>query len=138
MMEEIGHTAEIIGIRKNELIVRIRRQSACGSCCAKTVCGMGDAQEKIFAIPDENAEKFKIGEKVRLAISAQNGFLAVWYGYILPLILMISVLFGVNLFTDNEIISGISAIIILIPYYFILFLGRKLFNKKFTFTIIRD
>ncbi|MFC2152872.1 SoxR reducing system RseC family protein, partial [Bacteroidota bacterium] len=56
-------------------------------------------------------------------------------GYVLPFILVLSLLIVLTTITENEAVAGISALAILVPYYLILFLLKDKIRKKFTFTI---
>ena len=56
---------------------------------------------------------------------------------LLPLLLMLGSLITTYLLTGNETSAGIYSIIILIPYYFVLFWLKKYFVRKFHFRISR-
>ena len=98
-------------------------------------CGLMECQDKIIEIADKNPQKYQIGEDVLLSISGQMGLNAVFLGYVFPLILMLLVLTGVYIYTNSDLLSGISAIIILIPYYFWLFLAKDKLKSWFDFKI---
>lgn len=96
---------------------------------------MADCLPKHIEITDKRAGRFSPEEEVMITIDAAQGFKAVWYGYVLPLILVLITL-GSALFAEvSEQLSGIFSIIILIPYYLWLFLNRKKLNCQFRFTI---
>lgn len=94
-----------------------------------------NSQDKIVEVETNANQQFATGEEVIIMLEATSGFLAVFLGYILPLMLMLTTMIIVYLAGAGEIKSGISAIIILIPYYFWLFLNKKKIAAKFRFTI---
>lgn len=134
-MQPLQHKAQIIKISGQELTLSVPRQAACGNCPAAHLCGMKEKQKQIFSISVQNPSRYQTGDSVLISLNPRLGWLAVLFCYVLPLTLCLLTLILSQIFTKNEIFSGISAIIILIPYYFFLFLGKKYFKKKFTFKI---
>lgn len=98
---------------------------------------MGEQQFQTYTIAVDNAADYHIGGEVELETQQSNGFWAVFYGYVFPLVLMLAALILSLWLTQNEIYSGIISIIILIPYYFLLFLMRKYLKTKFVFRITK-
>ncbi len=133
-MSQISHYGTVVGIGENTIKVKITRYSACHNCDMRHGCGLMECQDKTIEIVDKNTSKYQIGEEVLVSISGKTGLNAVLVGYVLPLVLMLLVLIGVYIYTNSDLLSGISAIIILIPYYLGLFLTRKRMAKKFSFT----
>ena len=134
-METIKHEGEVVFQKGNIVGIKISRQSACSQCVAKDSCGLINSQAKVIEISDDANRQFTPGEIVTVRLEATSGFLAVFLSYGLPLILMLAALISVYLVSKSEINGGISAIIILIPYYFWLFLNKKKLAAKFRFTI---
>ena len=83
----------------------------------------------------KNAEQYNVGEKVDVSIDLSQGVKAIVYGYLLPLILMVTTIIISHLLQTSDIISGISGIIILIPYYFGLFLAKSKIKLNSRFII---
>ena len=79
-----------------------------------------------------------LGDKVIVSLAPRFGFLAVFYGYILPLLVMLITLLTVVFAGFSELIAGLSSIIVLIPYYFWLFLNRARFRQQFNFKISKQ
>jgi sigma-E factor negative regulatory protein RseC len=63
------------------------------------------------------------------------GARAVLLGYFLPFLIVLLALVIILYFTDNEGLSAIVAITLLIPYYLILYLLKDRLSKDFIFTI---
>lgn len=78
---------------------------------------------------------YHVGQNVMVTIDEKKGWIAVAFGYIIPLILVLITLFTTNLITNDETAAGIYSLMILIPYYLILMLFKKSFTKRFDFRI---
>ncbi len=134
-MKQISHYATITEVLSGRLKVKFRRYSACHNCDMRHGCGLMACQDKIIEIATPHAAQFRVGEEVAVSMAQNTGFWAVFLSYVLPLILMLAALTAAQILWNNELISGISAIIILIPYYFGLFLRHKSLAEKFRFTV---
>ncbi len=137
-MIPIEHQAVVTKVSTDELTICVPRQSACGACPAAGLCGMKENKEQIFSISVTNSSAYNRGDTVIVTLNPRLGWISVLLGYAFPLLLMLLAIFFCRYFGQNEIFSGITAIIILIPYYFLLFLGRNYFKKKFTFKITKQ
>ena len=82
--------------------------------------------------------EYRPGDRITVSLRQDSGFLALFLGYIAPLILVLTVLFSCLYGGLGEISSGIYSIIVLIPYYFGLSLARKHLQKKFYFSIVDE
>ncbi len=137
-MIPIEHQATVTKVSAGELTVCVPRQAACGACPAAGLCGMKQNKEQIFSVAVADSSAYNSGDSVIVTLNPRLGWISVLFCYALPLFLMLLTLFSGRYFGQNEIFSGITAIIVLIPYYFLLFLGRNYFKKKFTFKITRQ
>ena len=137
-MIPIEHQAVVTKVSDGELTVCVPRQSACGTCPAAGLCGMKESKEQTFSIAVTDSSAYNRGDSVIVTLNPRLGWISVLFCYAFPLLLMLLALFSCQYFGQNEIFSGITAIIVLIPYYFLLFLGRNYFKKKFTFKITRQ
>ena len=64
-----------------------------------------------------------------------KGFTALFYGYVLPFIIILITLIITNSITNNELLSGLISLGILIPYYTTLYFFRHLLKKVFKFEV---
>ena len=134
-MKQINHYGKIIDKTTTSLKVEITRYSACHNCDARHGCGLMECQKKIMEIPSNQTQQFHIGDNVLVNIEQNLGIQAVILCYLITLLLMVITLISVYIISNNQLKSGISAIIILIPYYFWIFLKRKRIAEKFHFTV---
>lgn len=130
-IDQIGIVEEV---REKSVIVRFQSQPACGNCSAKSLCAQASTDNKVIEIQNQT-NRFSVGESVKVSISKAMGHKALFYGYLLPFLLVITLLvFSVSI-GMNEMVSGLISLSILVPYYFIIYLIREKINRIFIFTL---
>lgn len=136
MQNTVEHQGVIISIDGKVAHVKIEQTSACASCHVKSVCGASEKSEKIV---DANLldTSLKIGDQAIVIGQKSLGIQAVLLAYVLPFIVIVSMLFIVNIFTTNELVIGTCALASLIPYFAILRLMRNKIQAKFQFYAIK-
>ena len=109
-------------------------QSACSSCHAQGACSVADFQDKEIEIPHFSGQ-YTPGQEVTVVFKQSQGYTAIFWSYILPFILVfVTLIIGVSV-TNNELIGGLMALAILIPYYITLYFFRHLLKKVFKFEV---
>jgi len=131
--KQIDHVGTISNIKDEKITVSILNVSACAGCHAKSACSMSDMKEKEIDIIDYSSS-FKLGEEVKVVYQESLGWLALLLAYVLPFVLVLITLFIATAFT-NELISGLLALGILLPYYSLLYFLKDRLKKTFSFTI---
>ncbi len=134
--KKIEHPATVIEIKSNgNIIAKIISASACSSCNNKSSCGIltSETKEKLIEIKTENT--YKIGQDIIIQMNQSLGNLALFIGYLIPLLLLIISIVILYNITSNEAIIGLTSIGILIPYYFSIYLLKNKLKNKFEFTI---
>jgi len=132
--KQIDHEGTILEIKDGKITVGIVNMSACAGCHAKGACTMSDMKEKSIDVIDYT-NRFTTGEKVKLTYQESLGWFALFLAYVLPFILVLLTLFISTAITNNELISGLLALAILLPYYIILSFFKGRLKKTFSFTI---
>lgn len=132
--KSVEHKGRIDSIEGNKITVSFLAMSGCASCHAKGVCTAADMQEKAIEVFDYT-NQYQIGEEVNVTLKQSLGFRALFLGYVLPFILVLFILIILTIVTENEAISGIGSLSVLVPYYLILYLSKDKIRKKFTFTL---
>lgn len=131
----IEHEGIIEKINGHQVTVRILQQSACSACHAKGVCMAADSKEKLVEVVDFSG-RFRKNERVIIEGKESMGHKAVFWAFVLPLIILIlTLILSLSLWNFSEIEAAISAMVALIPYYLILYLLRKKMANSFQFTI---
>lgn len=134
MTEEISHKGVIKEISDKRILVEILSESACSGCHAKGFCSVADRKEKDIEI-HPSAGQFHIGQMVAVTVKASQGFRALAIGYLFPFILLTAILSVTLSLTGNEGVSGLMAVLSLVPYYFGVYLFRNKLKKRFDFGI---
>jgi len=134
--KKIEHEGVISKIDNDCIYVSIMQVAACAECHAKTLCSLSESKEKIIEIPFYDGG-FKVGERVIVTGSASVGLMAVFYAFVIPLILIVLVLACVINFIDSETLAVVLAIVSLTVYYGILYLCRDRMKKNFVFTLTK-
>jgi sigma-E factor negative regulatory protein RseC len=135
-LDIIRHSGKVILIDDDTTKVRIVSMSACSSCHARGACSVSDMEEKVVEVKTNNdLLKYKVGDDVNVSMSQNLGFLALFLGYLLPLILVVSTITILSLLKKDDLIVGLAALSLLIPYYVILYLYKDKLKNKFLFKI---
>jgi len=130
----IEHEGIVKEITDKSIIVSIIANSACLSCQIKGSCNISEVEEKEIEVINYN-KSFKIGEYVEVFFKESLGFKAVFLGYILPFLIVLSVLIIGEIFNTGEGLTGILSLVSLVPYYFIIYLIKNKLKKTFSFSI---
>ena len=135
--EVIEHAGFITSIDGDQVKVTIGTVSACSACHAKGACGASDMQDKVIDVKKPEFE-ISVGDAVTVVISKSLGYLALFLGYLLPLILILTFLIVLSELGYSELIAGVVSLGIVVPYYFILYLFRNRLKKTYAFSIKKN
>lgn len=135
MSENINHNGRIEKIENGKIFVRITQRSACSLCHAKGMCGAADSKEKIIEVSDTDPGRFQVGEEVALCGKSSLAMQAVLLAFVLPMaVVIVAVATGSSLGWSEEA-TGLTGILLLVPYYSILYFFRERLKRKFIFTL---
>jgi positive regulator of sigma E activity len=129
----INHDGIVLKNEGNSVFVSISSASACSGCHAEGTCSMSGKEEKIIEV--RGRYEVNNGDHVTILMKQSMGYAALFLGYIIPVLVVIILLFSLITAGVPELASGLASIVILIPYYIILYFFRKRINEKFTFTL---
>jgi len=134
MEEHMEHEGTVASICGNTMIVRITTSSACGSCAAKGYCVPSENKDKDIHVEGFSGD-FILGERVKVIMRQSLGFRALFIAYIIPFVLVLATLLMVYQISGNDLASGLSALLILFPYYLMIKLLNQKITKTFGFTV---
>jgi sigma-E factor negative regulatory protein RseC len=127
----VSHDGTVIAVNGGHVRVKIVSQSACADCHAKGFCTAADMQEKIIdAVARDTMKK---GDIVTIKMEERLGWLALFYGFFLPFIVLVAVLFLFYALGSSETRAAFFALASLVPYYLGLYVFRKKIEKDFLF-----
>ena len=129
------HSGVVSKKNGNSLIVSLDENVHCESCRAKGSCGVSDSGSKEVEIsyPDES---FAMNEQVNVVLKKGLGLKAVFWAYLFPFLLMVLTLFTASAFLV-EWMAGLLSLVVLIPYYLLLYALRNVFKKTFKISIVK-
>ncbi len=134
MKRVIRHKALIKAVDGDKMTITIPNQTACEGCHANETCLVAGSQEKEIEVSVGDSI-YSTGQEVTLLFHESDGFKAMFYGYLLPFILVFVTLLAFFFKTNNEVLSGLLSIGILIPYYTTLYIFRHNLKKVFKFEV---
>jgi sigma-E factor negative regulatory protein RseC len=127
----ICQRGKVISANDKSVNVRIVSSPACDKCSAHVICNASEPQGKI--INAFSHESLHVGDSVLVKIEDRLGKIAILYAFVIPFIVMVSILFTAHAFGATEIKAAIFALITLPPYYVCLYFFRKKIEKDFIF-----
>ncbi len=131
--EDILHDGKVLEAGPDGLTVEIISQSACASCHAAALCGMGSSKSKIIQLPPQTG--YTPGEEVIVGTKRSMGEKAVRLGYIYPLFILVGVLLGTLALGFSELVCGLCAIAGVGLWYFAIWILRNKLKNEYTFYI---
>ena len=134
MSESINHNGIIEKIDGDTAYVRITQQSACSGCHAQSMCAASESKVKIIEVPD-NSGKFTVNENVLLCGRSSLGLHDVLLAFILPLLIVVASIVTGTSMQWEETTSGLTGLLLLVPYYCILYFFRDKLKRRFIFTL---
>ncbi len=135
MSSRIEHLGVIDAIDGNCLHVAISQSSACAECKVAGHCNASESKDKIIDIITDSAAEYSIGESVKISTTKGVGMMASIYAYVLPLVIMMTVLIVVKAITGSDGWAAMSALFSLIPYYVCVYILRNKISSQVYFEI---
>lgn len=131
-MEHIEHDGIVIATDGKQVRIRIVQQAACAGCHAKAMCSASESKLKeVDAWADG---ELQVGDNVIVSLEQHLGWKAVLYSFILPLVILMSLLFlGQRYWSEPGWLGGTIAIASLAPYYVVLHQFEQRFEKQYHF-----
>lgn len=134
----IKHNGIVSKIADHKIEATIAVSTACAGCHAGSSCGMSDNSSRVITI-SHSERNVNIGDSVSIVGSQSTGLSAVFFAYILPfIIVMTTLVLSLSLLTTSELRAGLYSILVLPPYYLVLYFFKEKFEKKYTFRIVAE
>jgi len=105
------------------------------SACHNSLCMLGDSKAKEVEISVTKENGLLAGDEVIVKINPASGYKAVALLYILPFFLMILSLVMVSKSGYSEGLAGLTSLLILVPYFGLLFLLRNQLRSQCTIEV---
>lgn len=129
----IEHKGIVKSVEDGQVIVDIVSHPACAGCMASGICDLSDQKNK--EIKTIYTDKVSSGDPVTIVMQQSMGFRALFLGYLLPFLIVLSILITLTSLSVSEPVSGMAALLSLVPYYLTVYIKKEKIGKSFTFTI---
>jgi sigma-E factor negative regulatory protein RseC len=131
----VTHPGIIKEVDGNKVSVSVISKAGCASCQIKGSCSVGEVEEKVVEMELPRGFSFKEGQMVTVEMKQSLGTFAVLLGYVFPfLVILLSLILFLQLGLD-EGLAGIFSLLMLVPYYGLLYLSKDFFRKKFQYNL---
>lgn len=134
----IIHPGIVERIEEDIVFVRVLSRSACSSCSVRGACAISEVEEKIIEVHPHDHRKYKPGDPVTVRMSQGLGSRAVMLGYVIPLVILVASIIAFVLILENEGLAALLAILLLAPYYALLYFLRDKLKQRFSFSIYSE
>ena len=135
MANTIRHQGIVESINGHHVQVRIVQVSACATCSIKGHCTTADAKEKLIDVFTARTEAYQPGDSVWVVGQLSMGWWAVLLAFLVPLLLLVTVLFTAHTLTGNDLSAVGVTLPVLAAYYLLLWTQRHRMSRKFAFYI---
>ncbi|TVR92560.1 MAG: hypothetical protein EA428_03565 [Spirochaetaceae bacterium] len=134
----VTHQGVVESIGDTYISVRVLQHTACDTCRAKLLCtGTADARDSVVEAFLENAEdkyRLRAGSPVMLQLEQSMAWISVALAFGVPLLILLATFFGTLHAVGSELVGGLAALAVLLPYYVILGLNRHRLSQRVYFT----
>ena len=134
MSNYIKHQGIIEDINGEHIRVKITQSTSCAAWKVAAHCNASESKEKIIDVYS-NASEYDVGQTVIVSTTKTSAKLALQIGFILPLIILIAAILAFKLLRFNDETTAIYSLLLLIPYYLIVYSLRNWIEKDITFTL---
>ena len=132
----IKHRGVVEKVDGSHVQVKIVQTSACASCSVRSHCLSTDSKEKIIEVEDHSGA-YEVGEQVTVWGQTSLGMQAVLLAFVVPLfIILVALIVGTEL-RWSETATGLSGLLLLVPYYYIMYRMRGRLKKRFVFLLAK-
>lgn len=131
----IKHRGVIEQINGTHLQVKILQVSGCAACTIKSYCTSAESKERIVDVDDSMAGNYKLGQEVWLIGSTTMGMRAVWYGIVIPFLVVVISLFAFSSFGFGDFAVAGASFALLALYYLLLSFNKNRMQRKFFFYV---
>ena len=121
-IDSISHTGIVTNHIKDLAVIHLLSKEECSSCSMKGFCAPDDDDRSRFEVDRDDLE---IGDQVSLEIKPGTGLKAMFWAYLLPFMLIFTVLAVALSLQLAEEWSGLLSLSVLIPYFLALYAFRN-------------
>ena len=132
---QIEHRGVVECVVPHGVRVAIVQETACAACAAASLCHSAEHKEKVVEAHCSDASRYQKGQEVTVVGDMSLGLQAVLWTYVVPLVLLMTVLMGASRLAGSDGVAALAALASLVPYYGVLYLLRDRLQRRFSFRI---
>lgn len=129
------HPGTITAVTDTFVRVTLDANVHCESCHAKGACGVSEGITKAVEVAAPRGQ-YRLHEPVEVLLRKDLGQKAVFWAYLFPFLLMLATLLTTSLFA-TEWVAGVASLLVLVPYYLLVYGLRTYFKKTFTVSLLK-
>ncbi len=129
----IEHEGIVKSVENGQVIVSILSHPSCSACMASGICDLSGQESK--EIRATHSDEVHSGDPVTVVMNQSMGYRALFLGYLLPFVIILTILIVLTSLSVSEPVSGLAAVLSLVPYYLTIYLRKEKIGKSFSFTI---
>jgi sigma-E factor negative regulatory protein RseC len=135
--QEIDHAGVVKSVKDGIATVEILQKTSCASCELTGVCSSSESSIKEVEVPIKQLN-YQQGDHVNIVFTRSEGFMALFIGYVLPFIVMVTTMSVAKVIGYDDLVAGLASLLILIPYYGSLFFLKNKIRALFEFRLDGD
>lgn len=133
--EAVSHKGVVTGVSESIISVEIISESACAACHAKGLCSLSEYTSKAIQVPARPWEHYELGQEVDVLLKASMGHKAVWIAYVIPLIVLMTLIFVPLSMGSSELLAAACGFAGIALYYMGVYALKDKLNKYYNFTL---
>ena len=138
MKTTLQHYGVVQSVAEGRVTVSVKPESACAGCHAKGICGESGS-ERLISVRTPHASEYVVGDRVVVALLKESmAMSSVVWGYVVPLVVLLVVLFGSVAIGFSDGVSALISLVAVAIYYVGLYICRRVFERKIEFTIFKE
>lgn len=131
----VKHAGVVTKLSKDSVMVTLTGNLNCTTCHAKTACGVSEVESKTIEVFDY-LNSFKLNENIDVMMGNDKGLKAVLFAYIFPFILLfLTLIISLNFLKEWQ--AGLLSLVVLVPYYILLYFLTPVFVQTFKVNLIK-
>ena len=136
MSDKIEHQGVIESIADGNVRVSIMQVAACSECKAKELCTSSESKEKFIDVYGHYADRYRVGDSVKVCGSLTMGKRAVRYAFVWPTVMVLLACFVLRGVLElSEALTLGAMLLIVVAYFAVGYLNRDRLSRDFAFWI---
>lgn len=125
------HDGTVTKITANKIEIQFQQDTMCLHCQIKNTCMVSHSRPRILHTKIQNPQDYHVGDKVIIEISPQSSLWALFFGYALPLMVLLIGSITCHILGLTDTLNALTTLFVLLLYYLVLGINQKKLSDKF-------